>query len=271
MSQDETSLTVRMTVPEIVAEYEAAVAEMREACSLLARAEARINAALTNNSQQWREVRLIEHHRSFDADRPDDAFERLRRNVWRQIVERTEVRRMLSTARTKELDTMLNDGDLPEVTLTAVQSLVGQFLTQLPELLTEAIQEVFNLLRPPGSKLKTNTELEIGERAIVPCLEVGDLWIRHSVNEHRSAGLRTLENVFTALDGKGQISREYYSRLETEIGKLSRDGDSRGETEYFEFRCCRNGNLHLRFKRLDLLKRLNEVAGGKTLRPAEVA
>lgn len=47
------------------------------------------------------------------------------------------------------------------------------------------------------------------------------------------------------------------------------DGKGVGETEMFAFRCFRNGNLHLRFKRLDLLKRLNEIAGGQNFRSSE--
>lgn len=40
-----------------------------------------------------------------------------------------------------------------------------------------------------------------------------------------------------------------------------------GETDLFAFRCCANGNLHLRFRRLDLLARFNQIAGGRRLRP----
>lgn len=39
-----------------------------------------------------------------------------------------------------------------------------------------------------------------------------------------------------------------------------------GETTYFRWKCYRNGNLHLEFKRLDLLQTLNEVGGAGMLR-----
>jgi len=42
--------------------------------------------------------------------------------------------------------------------------------------------------------------------------------------------------------------------------------DGIGETDYFAFRCFKNGNLHLIFKRPDLVRRLNQIAGGKRLR-----
>jgi hypothetical protein len=39
-----------------------------------------------------------------------------------------------------------------------------------------------------------------------------------------------------------------------------------GETDYFRVKCYQNRNLHIEFKRLDLLANLNAIAGGKTLR-----
>ena len=40
------------------------------------------------------------------------------------------------------------------------------------------------------------------------------------------------------------------------------------ETPYFKGRVFSNGNMHLEFKRRDLLKRLNQIAGGRRLRKA---
>jgi len=37
-----------------------------------------------------------------------------------------------------------------------------------------------------------------------------------------------------------------------------------GETEYFKFKACKNGNLHLEFKRMDLVSKLNQLAGCET-------
>lgn len=76
--------------------------------------------------------------------------------------------------------------------------------------------------------------------------------------------LRALENVFTALDGKGSITKTHNGEI---IDAINRSTDGTGETDYFRFRACRNRNLHLEFKRLDLLARLNQIAGGARLRP----
>lgn len=77
--------------------------------------------------------------------------------------------------------------------------------------------------------------------------------------------LVALENVFLLLDGQGTI-KGYNSELENAIEDPANKGV--GETPYFAFRCFRNRSVHLTFKRLDLLAKFNQLAGGATLRPA---
>jgi len=57
--------------------------------------------------------------------------------------------------------------------------------------------------------------------------------------------------------------------VETAIGQSGREG--RGETPLFRFKAFRNQNVHLEFKRLDLLKRFNQIAGGRRLKPKACA
>lgn len=81
--------------------------------------------------------------------------------------------------------------------------------------------------------------------------------------------LSALENVFTSLDGRGSVTKNYYSAISTAIKAAPKAETCQGETPYFAFRGFRNGNLHLRIKRLDLLARFNRMAGGANLRPKE--
>lgn len=81
---------------------------------------------------------------------------------------------------------------------------------------------------------------------------------------HHDAQLRAIENVFSALDGKGSISKTHNGLL---VDAINQSADGRGETDYFRFRCFKNRNLHLEFRRLDLLARFNQIAGGARLRP----
>ncbi len=64
------------------------------------------------------------------------------------------------------------------------------------------------------------------------------------------------------IDGRGPI-KSYHGPLYDAITDSS---DGTGKTDYFKFRCCINGNLHLEFLKADLVARLNVVAGGNRLR-----
>ena len=82
------------------------------------------------------------------------------------------------------------------------------------------------------------------------------------MDHYREQNIRAIDNVFHALDGNGTIK----SHRGPLIDAIEASKDGTGETEYFRFRCFRNRNLHLEFKRLDLVAKLNAVAGGMRLR-----
>jgi hypothetical protein len=76
---------------------------------------------------------------------------------------------------------------------------------------------------------------------------------------HRQKELHAIDGVFHLLDGKGPI-KTYTGPLETAIQNAE---EGKGETDYFKFKCQKNHNLHLEFKRLDLVKELNLLATGE--------
>ncbi len=82
------------------------------------------------------------------------------------------------------------------------------------------------------------------------------------VDHYRELHIRAIDNVFHALDCNGTI-KTHRGPL---IDAIEAVKDGTGGTDYFRFRCFRNRNLHLEFKRLDLVAKLNAVAGGMRLR-----
>ena len=69
--------------------------------------------------------------------------------------------------------------------------------------------------------------------------------------------------MFSALAGEGMISNNGWSDLNHAIRETQ---TSDGESRYFRFKCFKNGNLHLEFKRADLVEQFNRMAGGRRLR-----
>jgi hypothetical protein len=191
--------------------------------------------------------------------------ERIKRDAWECLVERLQLKAAMSIARAAELDEQLKNGTMPPITEENVTRFAEDCYGKLPQMLSECVHEVFDWLRPPGSKYKTNSELEIGERVILAYMVERTCFGGFRVHYKDNQRFIALENVLSALDGKGQINKTWRSALGQAI-EAAKDG--RGETEYFEFRACKNHALHIRMRRPDLLKRLNEIAGGKRMRPA---
>ncbi len=260
------SLAQRSTVRQLVATFAAAEAQIRTAFATIVTAELAINAVFT--TPHGGSIHVIPSRYSHDAafDEPDIAIERMRREAWCCIAERLELRRAMSIERWRKLEKALKEETPPELSEENVEAFARQHSDALPEMLAEAVGEVFEFLRPHNSRHKTNTELEIGRRIVLTSM-VDTGWTgHHRVNHHRHQHLTALENVFSALDGKGSISKGYFSLLQTAIEAAGKQGS--GETAYFGFRVFKNGNLHLEILRDDLRARFNQIAGGMRLRPA---
>lgn len=216
------------------------------------------------------DVRICQ--RSVYFDDPDRALKKLRHQVWDRVIDQLGVRQMLSVRAARELDQQIEREMMPEITRESVRDLAESFRGQLEELHAEAVREVFEFLRPRNyTRLKTNKKNDwiLGEKVILEGWLEDPKWHGrgYHLNYHHWSSATALENVFRALDGKGQILKTYHSELQTAIADSS-DSEPRGvgSTDYFEFKCFRNRNLHLRFKRPDLVRRLNQIAGGKRLK-----
>ena len=274
-------LVVHSTVEQLVGAYEVARDRIVLAYATLESAKEVFEASyLTNQGALGERFRLeASRYRRDEIDTdPAHALLCLRRSAWGVIVDRLELRRVMSVSSWEKLQAQLKDGtELPEITLDVVLGYARQSMRDLPKYLAEAVREVHAWLRPHRNEsnggYKTNKRFEIGERVVIPWV-VDSGWTSKYRLQFSGYGpsvsqrLIALENVFNALDGRGQTAQSHKSLLEQAITSCP-VGHGVGETEMFAFRCFRNGNLHLRFKRLDLLKRLNEIAGGQNFRSSE--
>lgn len=267
-----TDLAYRATVRELVRTFAEAEHDIRAAFAAIVAAEERLNAAFILGEHGHKDFHVsacgTRYHDNFKD--PDQAIKLLARKAWYRVAERYELRRFMSIKRWDAFNREVDEDKMPAFTEEHVMGFLHAQLASARDHLTEAVNEVFEWLRPrAGSRvhaLKTNSELEVPGKVILAYVVQGR-WSGNGfeVDYHYRQNIVALENVFRALDGRGAITG-YEPELETAI-KASADGE--GETDLFRFRCCRNRNLHLTFKRPDLLARFNAIAGGKRLRPAE--
>jgi hypothetical protein len=253
-----------------VAVYQKAEADICAAFGLIDGALGRLNVALAGNLDFGLKSRLDTRDR-YSWDDPTDTLAELRRDVWGRLLERMQVRKMMSVQAWKDLQDRLKHDNPPEITTENVESLVAQFQEEAPAMLKQAVLEVFEWLRPPGSKYKRNSEFEIGERVVIRWMIEDPAFCSHwRVNYNYEQELIALENVFRMLDGKLRRDGDgYYSDVSTAVKAIPIGQPCAGVTEYIEFRGFRNRNLHMRFLRMDLVAKLNAIAGGARLKPVE--
>ena len=101
-----------------------------------------------------------------------------------------------------------------------------------------------------------NGRFDIGEKVIITRIFFNDY--SNILSEHHRSMLIQVDKIFHIIDGKTLDSELSYNSPLVDIITTK---DS-GETEYFKFKVFKNGNLHLWFKRMDIVKQLNAVGAG---------
>lgn len=252
----------RKTATMLAGVYRQAEQDIREAYNLLESAKQRLCGAFIETGYYFNPNQR--ENSEVGEKGADIAMRQIHKHAWRGIIERMGIRQLLSVERREKLDEQLSTGKgLPEVSEAAILEMLEATAGNIETYMEEAVLEVFEYLRPRNSKLKTNSEFEIGKRVILHwAVEPEYFGNGFRIRHHRDSMFTALDNVFQRLDGQGVV-KTHHGPLYNAIQE-SKDGI--GQTEYFKFRACKNGNLHLEFLRTDLVKRLNQVAGGARLK-----
>lgn len=263
----DTEIAERLSIPELVAVYRQAEADIRASFAVIKAALGRLDQTIAGEIG----FHLFSRHGHHETDwsDPEGHLLHLRRQAWRKLLERMQIRKAMSIAAWKALEEQVENDEPPPITAENVEALVAQFRDDMPAMLEAAVHEVFDFLRPHHDRYKTNSQFEIGERVVLTNFVRRGYGRHWDVEYHHEQHLQALENVFGMLEGKMVDKTDgYYSRLSTAIKAIPVGEPCQGETDLFEFRGWKNQNLHLKMKRMDLVKKLNAAAGGKRLRPS---
>lgn len=265
---EHTDIVRRQTIAEMVEAFHQAETEIREAYRLLDVAQARLVAGFGSDYHASFETNPRNRHMPTAETHPDSVMLYLRGQAWGCLVNRLELRKMMSTERRNELDRQLEQPEkLPPVTDDAITGMIASMVSKLGDYQVEAVKEVFDWLRP-RSNLVTNSQYEVGEKVIVRAFYDTKWNTRAQIDYGKEQHFRNLDNVFSMLDGQGPIKTHCGPLLDLYKGtndERPRFGEER-ETEYFAIKIHKNGNAHIRFKRQDLVQKLNAIAGGKNLK-----
>lgn len=200
----------------------------------------------------------------------NEIKKRIKANTWAYIVDKIQLKMVLSNKRIDEINNQLkleNASTLPELTEDNIFSFINSNLGNATNYVEEALQEVFDLLRPNKDyhPFKTNKKFEIGPKVIFDWYM--DTNYSVSVNYYRQNNLRAIDKLFHLIDGKA--APKYPEDIVTVINNACRQRQWDAETPYFKMKWFKKGTLHIEFKRLDLVAAINKKAGGMRLKGGE--
>lgn len=250
------------TACQLARTYAANIALIRSNIEQLKQCTKNLREAFGEHDSRYHfDINLSYQHGRTSSE--DGIYDGMKRAAWRILSNKLGLRNVMSVKRRKEFDEQLERGELPEITEETIVTVLLGLIGQAKEFAKEAAKEVFDILRPRGwsSKYKTNNVFKIGKRVILAyAVERG--WSDTNgfrASYHKEQELIAIDGVFHLMDGKG-IMREDRGPL---VKAISEAKEGKGETPYFSFKCFKNRNLHIQFKRLDLVKQLNGLAVGE--------
>lgn len=186
------------------------------------------------------------HHLHRDA-----ALKPIRVQAWQRLMGVTGLRQIMDTRELDEFESQLYK-DAPEFTEESVR---GTLLSKLQDSETMFARGLVDMFRILSGAYKTNKDAafkmpkKIIIRNVVSCGPQGPV-----INYHHISRIDDIDRVFKTLDGKKFESYE----LIADLGR-SWQKDGVHECDMYKARAYINGNLHLEFRRADLLEKANDI------------
>lgn len=215
--------------------------------------------------------RIAEHYAHYDAiqaemaklyqyglpravqprDNLESALRDLDRMYWRQSFDHTGLMQLLDARSRERFDRDLQDNP-PAFTMENVQASFLDLSQRAEQMFEDGVVNVFRRL---SSRYSTNDGFKIGNKVVMTYMVEArwsrGLQLRHG---HSEDEINDIDRVFKTFDGKRHEARA----LSCAMNNSLQDGGYY-EDEYFAAKAYKNGNLHLRFKRLDLVDRVNLI------------
>ncbi len=175
------------------------------------------------------------------------------RSAWRFLIDFTRLESLMDTKAKAEFRRQLNDSP-PPVTAETCLATMEKFADEADTIFKRGVAEAFSAL---DRRFRSHDGFKVGSRVVLSrAMDDNGFWNHYS---QRQDQMRDVERAFYVLDGK-----ENPERAGGILGALDaarpRGFGARAytaETEYFEARVFFNGNVHLWFKRKDLVERVN--------------
>ncbi|MVF24212.1 DUF4942 domain-containing protein [Methylocaldum sp. BRCS4] len=196
-----------------------------------------------------------------DEHRRDRTLQRIRinidRNAWLHLLDISGIGAMMDATAHRSFQEQLSK-EPPELNHQNVAATFSRLYDDREVIFRRGVVNAFSSL---NRDKKTNRGFTLGKKIILARAFNG--W--GSWNYYRDANhqIDDFERVFLILDGKQTLEYGRVSeKLSVAIHNQRKDGQEI-ETDYMIFKPCKNGNLHVQFRRLDLVEQVNRIIGAE--------
>lgn len=179
--------------------------------------------------------------------------------VWDSVIHSTALNHLMDKKAKDEFRQQLMT-DAPEFTEGNAYATIEQFAAEAGMIFRRGIAEMFSNL---DRRFRSHSGWKIGSRVILSgAFDVYGHW--NYYRDHRST-LQDIERTFLLLDGRKPVSD--YAGVVGEIDRVRMTDGFRNarqtevESEFYTVRIFKNGNVHLWFRRDDLVTLANKMIG----------
>lgn len=172
--------------------------------------------------------------------------------MWRRAFDLTGLRQLMDEQAVTEFEKSLCPAP-PEFTMDNIRATFIELHQGAEDMFRRG---VFNVFRWLSDSYRTNEKepFRIGRKVVMTCMVGLAMRTGLSIRYDRAASkLNDIDRVIQTLDGKRFEPRTLEVAMNVAFAKREVF-----ENDYFRAKAFRNGNLHLEFKRLDLLDKVNE-------------
>lgn len=184
-----------------------------------------------------------------------DVIKRYDRSVWKYLFNESGLLTFMDAKARRELQENIHSGEVPELTLANIRSTFSVMYDSRDAMFRRGI---VNIYRQLSWHYKTNQPVAFRKRLILEFMLSFSFGMYHWAYGRRDDALDDLDRVLHILDGKPEP--DHRNSLTAQFRSSIHHTKERGntlETEYVHARWFKKGTVHITFKRLDLVDKMN--------------
>jgi hypothetical protein len=190
-----------------------------------------------------------------DAERLDYVRKRVDSSVWGYLMNESGMLTFMDAKQRKEWQELVQKRECPPLTKAAISGTFAGLHENRGEIFERGIIEVFKSL---SYDWKTNSPMKFGKKIIMNYVCSWNEWGWSYSYSDRMNMLDDLERIFFMLADRPPP--DHRSSIQCKVREAFSDkANTELTADYFHCRWYKKGTMHVTFRRLDLVRKLNDV------------